>query len=161
MISTRCAVPILRILFCSSSKSWISFASTRPTLVVRGKSAAWFRSPFILKPCTTSALIFLSRKTMPMPPRPACFSRAAPRLGSNHEKFRQPMRLWSAPLPADTTDTLTKSFSSSAYWCMNTSAATWLSGFSSGASSILITPFGPSMSTTTSFTALPWISRAS
>ena len=30
---------------------------------------------------------------MPMPPRPACFSRAAPRFGSNQEKFRQPIRL--------------------------------------------------------------------
>ena len=62
-----------------------------------------------------------------MPPRPACFSRAAPRFGSYQEKFRQPMRLWSAPFPADTTDTLTKSFASSAYSCMKTSAATWLS----------------------------------
>ena len=44
---------------------------------------------------------------------------------------------------------------------MKTSAATWLSGFSSGASSIVIVFFGPSMTTTMSFAALPWISRAS
>ncbi len=161
MTSTRWAVPIERILHCWSSKSWISLASTRPTFVVRWKSAAWLWSPFIFGPCTTSALIFLSRKTRPMPPRPACFRRAAPRLGSNHEKFRQPIRLCSAPLPADTTDTFTKSFASSAYWCMNTSAATWLSGFSSGASSMVIVFFGPSMRMTTSRSAFPWISSES
>ena len=118
-------------------------------------------SAFSFGPRQTTALSFLSRKTVPMPPRPACLSRAAPRFGSHQEKFRQPMRLWSAPRPADTTDTFRKSSGPSAYSCVNSSAAMWLSGVSSGASSMVTRPFWPSMISTTSFRALPLISSAS
>ncbi len=45
--------------------------------------------------------------------------------------------------------------------CVKSSAAMWLSGVSSGASSIRMMPRGPSMTTIVSAFALPRISRAS
>ncbi len=62
-----------------------------PTLMTDGRSAALFRFEPIFGLRMTSALSFLSRNTVPVPPRPACFRRTAPRLGSYHEKLRQPM----------------------------------------------------------------------
>ena len=72
------------------------------------------------------------------------------------------MSVCSAAWPAETTDTLRRSFV--ARWrtrAVKISAATWESTGSSGASSMVMTPFWPSMTTMTSRSALPWISRAS
>ncbi len=48
-------------------------------------------------------LDFLSRKTVPTPPRPACFRRTRRRRQSQKEKFSTPISACSAPRPADTT----------------------------------------------------------
>ena len=134
---------------------------TLPTFWIRARSATWFRSALMTGPRTTSAFSFLSRKTVPTPPRPACLRRAAFRRESQKEKFRQPMRLWSEPFPAETTETFRRSSGPSAYMCVKISEQMWLSAGSSGASSIRMTPRGPSIRTTTSRSAFPWISRAS
>ena len=161
MISTMCAVPLRRMRHWTGSLLRSSLWSLMPVLAMVSKSFGWFRSPFTSGPRMTRALIFLSRNTVPMPPRPACFSRMQPRRLSYQEKFSMPMRLCSAADPALTTEMFTRSFSSSAYMWVRISASTWLSTGSAGAVSTRSRPFRPSMKTISSWSDLPWISRPS
>jgi len=65
-------------------------------------------TPSILQ---TMALIFLSRITVPIPPRPACFRRICLRLLSQNVKLIIPISEFSAPAPAETIPIFLHSFS--------------------------------------------------
>ena len=161
MISTRWAVPIRRMWHWLSSFCLISLCSLTPALAIGSKSSGWFRSPLTTGPRQTTATSRLSRNTVPIPPRPACFRRMAPRRLSNQEKLSMPIRLCSAAAPLETTEMLTRSASSSAYRPVRISASTWLAPGRSGAASTRRMPFWPSMNRITSWSALPCSSRAS
>ena len=123
--------------------------------------AGWLESPRTPVRLTTTALTRLSRKTVPSPPRPACLKRTLPRRTSYQLKLRHPIRVCSAPLPADTTEMSRRSASESANSHVRSFPTKCVSVASSGASRIVTLPALPSIKTITSCSALPWISSAS
>ena len=81
-------------------------------LIVKFQASFWkfFQIPQVftvsLNPdLCTSALIFLSRKTVPIPPLPACFTRNFPSFVIKRNSGI-PIKVCSDPAPADTTDML-------------------------------------------------------
>ena len=104
MISTRWAVPQVLIRHCWESRETISLCNFSPLSWITFKSAGSLRREFNPENLTTTALILLSLKTVPIPPLPACLSRGPFRLLSQREKLRHPRRVFSAPLPAETTE---------------------------------------------------------
>ena len=124
-------------------------------------STTLFKFPLTPGTLQTSAFIFLSLKTVPIPPRPACFRRTNLRFTSKKLKLSIPISEWSAALPAETTAIFFLSLSLSAYISVSCSARTWLSMASSGASIISTLPLTPSIKIIISFSAFPWSSRAS
>ena len=100
MISTRWAVPtrahvvllVVEVVHLALH-SWPTAAHA-----LRIGRDGWSR-PSARLYLTTSALIFLLRKTVPMPPRPACLTRMRRRRESYQLKFRQPISACSPPCP--------------------------------------------------------------
>ena len=154
MISTNTLVPLVFILICLGSSSWTSLFILLPTLAIRAGSAGLFMFPFISLDLTTKAFNLLSLNTVPVPPRPACFTRTFLRRLSYRLKFRQPIKVLSEPRPA-VTEEIFCFLPSSANISKSSSARMWVSTVSIGASMILTFPSIPSTYTITSLSDFP------
>ena len=107
MMGTRCDVPTIDISFCFGSSVLNSLLYAVPTCFTSSGYAGPLLSTVIFPEyLTTIALIFLLRSTVPMPPLPACLNLCIRRATSYHEKFKQPIKVCSAPGPAETTEML-------------------------------------------------------
>ncbi len=159
MMSTIWVVPTTAISFCLGSRATISWEWRLATLLRFSASAGLLVLTDTDSQTATSARIPLSANTVPIPPLPACLYLTLRLAESYHEKLRHPIRVFAAPGPVDTTDTLLGlSFPK---WDVSRAESSWASSGSPGISSILTVPETPSTTTTASPEALPVISRAS
>jgi len=106
IIGTRWVVPICDIWFCLGSSSTTSLECFLPTSFNVFASAGLFVLVVTVSQRATMALIPLSAKTPPIPPRPACLYLARLRFRSYQVKFRHPIRVFLAPGPVETTEIL-------------------------------------------------------
>ena len=159
MISIRCVVPTIAIWCCFGSRVLISLLYAVPTCLRRSKSAGLFDFAVKLENFATIAFTFLFRRTVPVPPLPACLYLTTLRVKSYHEKLRHPNLACSAPEPAEITETLR--LFSPPYFSVRVSASRCVSEGSPSASSITTFPASPSMKIITSDFAFPCISSAS
>ena len=74
VITIRWAVPTSLIWHCWLSSSRISRLNRRPLSIIASRSTTLLRFPFTPGILQTRAFIFLFRKTVPIPPLPACLS---------------------------------------------------------------------------------------
>ena len=159
MMSTKCVVPTTAISCCFGSSILISLLYAVPTCLRRSKSAGLFILPVKLENLATMALTFLFRRTVPVPPLPACLYLTILRDESYHEKFRHPNLVCSAPEPAETTETLR--LFSPPYFSVRISVSRCVSDGNPSPSSITTFPLSPSINIITSDFAFPCISSAS
>src|SRR5512139_1116002 len=105
-METRCVVPIIDISFCLGSRARSSLLYVEPIILTSSASNGPLVSTDIIPEYFTAiAFTFLLRRTVPIPPLPACLNRCVFLAESYQETLCHPISVCSGPGPAATTDT--------------------------------------------------------